>query len=438
MKKILISFFFIINPLLMYCQDTVYSTFDRDDGIYYNPILDQTTCEPYDLPATWVDAVPSGFYGWYTHIGRGFWCTQYQLEDTVRLMVYGAAILRGTLPGDSVTGVCVMLKEDSVTGRLYISDTADHYMRTSYFTTSGIVKHRVGPGLTPFECIEDSIREKTAPAVEYYFPNPIEIHPSETFTIGYQQQSGTNYIRLTNMLCDLFHDYPKTNYSVVGGSGVKSGLLPDLGRDLQDDNFVYLYYPILTPPALDTIPDGSVSRPEVGYLDTVYAQLSWEPTEGSTAYQLMVTMPDGSEMVRNCLSTTYYLYDLEQGGHYTAKVRAQMHHRCYYHDTVFFGEWSDTVGFTVPTNEPVGIAPTGNPVGEVLLRPNPVHSLLTVEHPSMEQAVIEVLNTSGLCVMKVSVRECETVLDVSTLPKGSYLLRLYSGESMVFRTFVVE
>ena len=423
----------------MYCQDTVYSTFDRDDGIYYNPILDQTTCEPYDLPATWVDAVPSGFYGWYTHIGRGFWCTQYQLEDTVRLIVYGAAILRGTLPGDSVTGVCVMLKEDSVTGRLYISDTADHYMRTSYFTTSGIVMHCTGPHQNMVECIEDSIREKTAPVVEYYFPSPIEIHPSETFAIGYQQLSGTEYFKLMNRPCDLFHDYPNPNDSEIGGSKVKSGYIASSGAGFQDAPWVYLYYPILTPPALDTIPDGSVSRPEVRYLDTVYAQLSWEPTEDSTVYyQLMVTMPDGSEMVRNCLSTTYYLYDLEQGGHYTAKVRAQMHHRCYYHDTVFFGEWSDTVGFTVPANEPVGIDPTGNSVGEVLLRPNPVHSLLTVEHPSMEQAVIEVLNTSGLCVMKVSVRECETVLDVSTLPKGSYLLRLYSGESMVFRTFVVE
>ncbi len=406
-------------------QDTVFCTFDRDDGIYYWPYLDWQVCNPN---------AEDGFFRYYEiRPGRSL-LSGYKLDDTTRLVVYGVAV---TAPDSAFSrigklpGTCAIVLKDSVSGGYFFADSVCHYQAVRYFRTEGYLKGYLG--------CSDTVGEMTSLCAEFYFDNPIEIRPNTTFYTVWIPSFESPYTPLyygCYFFClDSTLPYYSSEADIIiwyCSNGVFEALPYYTATRLYQ-------IPIVAPPAFDTVPHSpQASRPEVRYLDTVYAQLSWEPTEGSTAYQLMVTMPDGSEMVRNCLSTTYYLYDLEQGGHYTAKVRAQMHHRCYYHDTVFFGEWSDTVGFTVPTNEPVGIAPTGNSVGEVLLRPNPVHSLLTVEHPSMEQAVIEVLNTSGLCVMKVSVRECETVLDVSTLPKGSYLLRLYSGGHMAARTFVVE
>ena len=104
-------------------------------------------------------------------------------------------------------------------------------------------------------------------------------------------------------------------------------------------------------------------------------------------------------------------------------------------DTIFAG----TVGYGVwktSTSEMNGIEEINNNAFIITVYPNPVTNNLTIESP--QSAVIEITNMQGQAIQQQQIKQGKTVIDISDLAKGVYILRLCSNDKSEVTRIVKE
>ncbi|MBD2700625.1 T9SS type A sorting domain-containing protein [Spirosoma sp. BT702] len=82
------------------------------------------------------------------------------------------------------------------------------------------------------------------------------------------------------------------------------------------------------------------------------------------------------------------------------------------------------------------ITATPEPLTPLLTYPNPTSGLLRWEHPSLTR--LEMLNTSGRVVVAVEPSRGQQTLDVSYLPDGLYLVRLFADQRTAVQKIIIQ
>jgi hypothetical protein len=106
----------------------------------------------------------------------------------------------------------------------------------------------------------------------------------------------------------------------------------------------------------------------------------WSTRSGQRPFQVAYGPADADPDSYTVLSATARPYllsarDLDPAVVYAARCRGRCHHTCVVHDTIFWGEWSDTVQFCTGA---VGIVPMEENGIAFTLSPNPARDEVTV------------------------------------------------------------
>jgi len=70
--------------------------------------------------------------------------------------------------------------------------------------------------------------------------------------------------------------------------------------------------------------------------------------------------------------------------------------------------------------------------------PNPTGNILHMVRPTANHAEIKIFNSTGLLVKSLNTNEIETIIDVSTLASGFYLIKLTDTHNSSVKRFVKE
>ena len=159
-------------------------------------------------------------------------------------------------------------------------------------------------------------------------------------------------------------------------------------------------------------------------------RVSWEHCEGHDYYEVQYA-PEGGAWQRAPVTsmTTCVLYaGWVPGTRYVVRVRAKCRHQCHIHDTLMVGEWSDTVGFTMPGE--AGVEATGEAEGKELfvVAPNPTKGSVVVSPTELAEgypAVLTVNDAKGREVLRHTLTDGSPLaLELGALPSGTYLVTL--------------
>ena len=169
-----------------------------------------------------------------------------------------------------------------------------------------------------------------------------------------------------------------------------------------------------------------------------YAVLEWD-MEGDSC-QLSVAPygePVDSGLVVDLTGRSYTAAGLDSGVYYAARLRTQCHHSCHIHDdTVVWSQWGEPAMFYLGSEEPdttgVGIRRAEAPV-ELCVTPNPTDGRLTVRCEAVMTAV-ELYDMQGRAVLKAKGSGTEAMLDLSALPKGTYVIVAHTAKGKATRT----
>lgn len=169
-----------------------------------------------------------------------------------------------------------------------------------------------------------------------------------------------------------------------------------------------------------------------------YAVLEWD-MEGDSC-QLSVAPygePVDSGLVVDLTGRSYTAAGLDSGVYYAARLRTQCHHSCHIHDdTVVWSQWGEPAMFYLGSEEPdttgVGIRRAEAPV-ELCVTPNPTDGRLTVRCETVMTAV-ELYDMQGRAVLKAKGSGTEAMLDLSALPKGTYVIVAHMAKGKATRT----
>jgi hypothetical protein len=75
-------------------------------------------------------------------------------------------------------------------------------------------------------------------------------------------------------------------------------------------------------------------------------------------------------------------------------------------------------------------------INNIRFFPNPTSGLLVLKEPIREKTIIEVYNSSGIRVMQICPEINSAELDFYNLPKGLYLLKMYSNSGIKTNKFI--
>lgn len=129
---------------------------------------------------------------------------------------------------------------------------------------------------------------------------------------------------------------------------------------------------------------------------------------------------------------TFASVELKWGEWYVARLRAVC-------DSLRESEWSDTIEFYVPLDSP----PTTEVSSESLLdnltylRPNPTKGKVSIAS-SFGVRNVEVFTLDGQMVMSQTVNALSTELNIESLPKGAYVVRITTNKGVVHKKLVKE
>ena len=306
------------------------------------------------------------------------------------------------------------------------------------------------------------------PIVEVYFDSAITVHDSfyvsatgnnifyenrtnpfwEIYLVGingYSDYMGTHIMpdithfrrRVHRIPADQDEDYgwmgfeaTDTNWHTYGHTGIVYGQLGP----------VFFTFPFIFP-IIDTsryVVDTSCERPTdlgVMSLSPGMALLSWYDPNGSR-WELSVA-PEGSSVEGGTKTqwdnTVATLDGLEQGQWYFAWVRTLC-------DSTHSSPWSERLRFYVPadtTGPEIVITPENIVDKNTHLMPNPATDHLTVVS-SFRISTVEVWSLSGKLALRHKVDAMSASIDVSSLPKGHYIVRIATNNGLTHKKLVVE
>ena len=193
---------------------------------------------------------------------------------------------------------------------------------------------------------------------------------------------------------------------------------------------------IIPPPACHT-PNG---------LTTVYAEagvatLMW--SGGNADHWELSLCTDGCEPEEgsitqwNSLAAT--LQGLDTAQWYEARVRAV----CSHDDSIYYSDWSDSLRFYMPGSnggsgggtDPTGIETTADRYTYVM--PNPASGNVTVAS-SFRIGDVELLDLNGKSHLRTTVDGLSAALDISSLPAGTYIVRITTSAGTAYKKLVVK
>jgi hypothetical protein len=89
----------------------------------------------------------------------------------------------------------------------------------------------------------------------------------------------------------------------------------------------------------------------------------------------------------------------------------------------------------------VGMGENAIPDNQIIIYPNPAADQITIEIPKSEKnmnGTITIFGMSGQVLMQQQVQASITEINVSSLPKGIYFVRLVYNEKIEFGKFIKE
>lgn len=150
---------------------------------------------------------------------------------------------------------------------------------------------------------------------------------------------------------------------------------------------------------------------------------SWNNVASATGYEYALTESPVPPLTGTAWSnTSYYLPYLDDGKTYYVHVRTHCNDR----GVISSSDWG-TVGFETT---PVGIVAVGKSIGKMHVYPNPVTNTLNIDLNGnvAEGARVELVDITGRVVATKGVSTLKVSLQVSDIPSGIYMLKLYNGE----------
>ena len=209
-------------------------------------------------------------------------------------------------------------------------------------------------------------------------------------------------------------------------------------RENEALGFEFSYFPYIFP-IIDTshyFVDTVCDRPTgfgVISLSSQLAMLSWDGG-GASNWELAVG-PEGC--IPETATSTFWdqqvatLTGLEQGQWYYAWVRAVC-------DTARASQWSERLRFYVPADgSQEDITDLTATDRHTHIMPNPASTSVTVIS-AFRISVVEVWSHNGKLAMRHEADGMTTALDISTLPKGTYMLRIGTNHGYTHKKLVVE
>ena len=168
------------------------------------------------------------------------------------------------------------------------------------------------------------------------------------------------------------------------------------------------------------------------YVNNEVAVLTWN---GTPAHQWQLAIArDGSGpengTVYPCTSDLRAVTGLDTATWYTAWVRSIC-------DNDSVSPWSDSVQFYVPSQPdgPISIGSANDAFVNIM--PNPAKGLLNV-FSSYRMERIDIYTVTGSLAMSVDVSANSASVDISSLPAGNYLVRIYSTNGTSTKRLVVK
>ena len=212
-------------------------------------------------------------------------------------------------------------------------------------------------------------------------------------------------------------------------------------RGYNNDTLIRVPYFFIFP-IIDTSENGDW-QPEcraASELGTVYvnkdiAVLRWNGGGNATSWELMLT-PDGSEPDTDnlilCTSDVTTVEGLDTATWYTARVRSVC-------DSTRKSDWSDSIRFFVPGDTTTH----GTEAIETLadsytyIMPNPAREQITVASSFVIREV-EVFTLTGKLALRQEAGDMATTVDISSLPAGTYMVRIQTTKGTAFKKLVVR
>jgi len=181
-------------------------------------------------------------------------------------------------------------------------------------------------------------------------------------------------------------------------------------------------------PSDDCLP---VSNLSVSDITDNSAHVSWTPAEGSDSWQVVVTDPQGADIVdviRN--ESNYDIADLTPGTNYSVKVRT----------VCGDGNFSSYVSTTFRTTGGQGIDNASS--ASCAIYPNPTSNATTISVSGVNGRVkIEVVDMNGRTLTSETMEcssDCAKTIDVDGLAQGAYFVRITSDNLNMVRKLIVR
>ncbi|MBQ3950914.1 MAG: T9SS type A sorting domain-containing protein [Bacteroidales bacterium] len=189
---------------------------------------------------------------------------------------------------------------------------------------------------------------------------------------------------------------------------------------------------IIPPPACHT-PNGLT----LVYADEGVATLSW--TSGNADHWELSLCADGCEPENGTITQwngmIATLTGLDTAQWYAASVRSV----CSHDDSIYYSDWSDSIRFYIPGGsggtEPTRIETTADHY--TYLMPNPASDRVSVAS-SFRIGKVELYDLNGRSHLRTTVDGLSAALDISSLPAGTYIVRVTTSAGTAYKKLVVK
>ena len=420
--------FFAFLTLVMMWHSVSAQNIIRDASRVYDVVTDADSCYLFSKPKPCFD----GIFTWFTPMNRML--QEYVSSDTVT--VYGVAVTientHGDLPADNRVFHAFLYRR---VGPSYATSSTQYY---EFQPIDTVTLYRSHPRFCWF-LYEDSCDEKNtylAPCYEFYFDTPKQINRMiDTFYVGRRQEySPTSSFTMSEYGARYDNSLPAHIYKDVSANQIQNDRF--VIQNWYDDKRWGWAFPII----------GFRCGPIQWYALDSYtgdsAVVRWRSVEEGTLYNIRLVGEDGSDTTYITSDTTFTFTQLSDSVRYNVMLRKQCHYATSNYDTTVYGQWrsniyfgttilpdttgGDTVGIVLPDGEPFSLAP------------NPAQGNVQVVLPkSATGSQLSLCDLTGRELMVRTVVRTEMELDISTLPTGTYLVKLTTPQGVSTKHLVV-
>ena len=411
-------FFAFLTLLLMWHSVSAQNPIIRDASRVYDIVTDADSCYLFFKPKPCFD----GVFTWFTPMNRLL--QEYVSSDTVT--VYGVAITfettHGDLPADNRDFHAFLYRR---VGPSYATSSTQYY---EFQPIDTVTLYRSHPRFCWF-LYEDSCNEKNtylAPCYEFYFDTPKQINRMiDTFYVGRRQEySPTSSFTMSDYGARYDNSLPAHIYKDVSANQIQNDRF--VIQNWYDDKRWGWAFPIIGfrcgPIQWDTLDSYTGDN----------AVVRWRSVEEGTIYNVRLVGEDGSDTTYITSDTTFTFTQLSDSVRYNVMLRKQCHYATSNYDTTVYGQWRSTLSFG--GNEGI-VQPQEESFS---LAPNPAQGSVQVVLPeSATGGQLSLCDLTGRELMVRTVVRTEMELDISTLPTGTYLVKLTTPQGVSTKRLVV-